>query len=278
MILRRLAEYYDRLAADPATSADLPRWGYSKQKLSFCVVLNPDGSLNQFQSLLDAGAGRPEPVRRLVPGAAKPPGQGINPGFLWDNAAYILGVAGASADARKLARTRQACAAFRDRHVTAEAEVADAAFSAVCRFLERWVAGEWHERESEIDDIASHFGVFRIAGEQVYVHEQPAVAAYWGRHLATGDAGKVAQCLVTGTVGQVARLHEPKIKGVPGSQSSGAPLVSFNEPAYESYGHDQGSNAPVSQTIAFKYTNALNALLERPERRIRLGDATVVFW
>jgi CRISPR-associated protein Csd1 len=278
MILKRLAEYYDRLAADPATAGELPRWGYSRQKLSFCVVLNPDGSLNQFQSLLDVGGGRPEPLRRLVPGAAKPSGKGINPGFLWDNIEYMLGVGVSGVDPEKEQRLRRTCIAFRDRHTAVEDEINDPAFSAVCRFLERWGAGEWRERVGELATIASHFGVFRIAGEQTYVHERPAVTAYWERLLGSDEQGEVRQCLVTGTNGLVARLHEPKIKGVPGSQPAGAPLVSFNETAYTSYGHDQGNNAPVSRSIAFKYTNALNALLERPDRRIRLGTSTVVFW
>jgi CRISPR-associated protein Csd1 len=76
----------------------------------------------------------------------------------------------------------------------------------------------------------------------------------------------------------VARLHEPKIKGVAGAQSSGELLVSFNASSYESYGKSQSFNAPVSASIAFKYANALNHLLEQRERRISLGDSTVVFW
>jgi CRISPR-associated protein Csd1 len=73
-------------------------------------------------------------------------------------------------------------------------------------------------------------------------------------------------------------LHEPKIKGVNGSQGAGALLVSFNASAYESYDKNQSYNAPVSSDAAFKYTNALNYLLRQNERRILLGDATIVFW
>ena len=36
-------------------------------------------------------------------------------------------------------------------------------------------------------------------------------------------------------------------------------LISFNDNAYESYGHEQGDNAPISEAAAFKYTTALNA-------------------
>src|SRR5690242_8342271 len=91
VILQRLVEYYDRLAADPATSVTLPKPGYSLQKVSFCIVLEPDGSLQQFQSMLDSDGRKSVARRMLVPGQAKPSGSGLNPGFLWDNAAYLLG-------------------------------------------------------------------------------------------------------------------------------------------------------------------------------------------
>ncbi|MEZ6146883.1 MAG: type I-C CRISPR-associated protein Cas8c/Csd1 [Planctomycetaceae bacterium] len=78
--------------------------------------------------------------------------------------------------------------------------------------------------------------------------------------------------------GPLARLHEPKIKGVWGGQSSGASIVSFNLDAFESYGKSQSMNAPVGEQAAFQYCTALNRLLADPGRRIQIGDATTVFW
>jgi CRISPR-associated protein Csd1 len=96
--------------------------------------------------------------------------------------------------------------------------------------------------------------------------------------MSTDDERKQAVCLVTGERGPIARLH-PAIKGVWGAQSSGASLVSFNAPAFESYGNTQGDNAPVSEAAAFAYAAALNAFLERDSRhRIQIGDASTVFW
>jgi CRISPR-associated protein Csd1 len=54
--------------------------------------------------------------------------------------------------------------------------------------------------------------------------------------------------------------------------------VSFNDEAYTSFGKDQSYNAPVGISATFKYTNALNYLLSRSDRRLSLGDATIVFW
>ena len=55
--------------------------------------------------------------------------------------------------------------------------------------------------------------------------------------------------------------------------------MSFNSDAYESYGHEQGDNAPVSEAAAFAYTTALNRFLTKDSgHRIQIGDASTVFW
>ena len=76
---------------------------------------------------------------------------------------------------------------------------------------------------------------------------------------------------------ELARLH-PQISGVVGANTSGAAIVSFNLDAFESYGKSQSYNAPVGTRDAFRYTTALNRLLADDARRVRIGDATVVFW
>ena len=75
--------------------------------------------------------------------------------------------------------------------------------------------------------------------------------------------------------------NEIVIKGVWGTQLSGANLVSFNERAFESYGkrERQGENAPISQAASSAYTTALNYLLRKDSpQRLQVGDASVVFW
>lgn len=278
MILQRLVEYYDRLAVDPATADAMPKPGYSLQKISFCVVLNPDGTLNQIASMLREEKKKLLPQMKLVPGQSKPSGSGLNPCFLWDNAAYMLGV---KFDDEAPDRTKKAFEAFRDRHVSIENDVNDPAFSAVCTFLKNWNPAEVLENRKEYEPRLGSFGVFRLASEMRFVHEDPKVLAYWASHDAAekSEAGEGnGFCLITGRREPIARLHQPAIKGVRDAQSSGALLVSFNDNAYESYGKEQGENAPVSAAAAFKYTNALNHLLARDERKVFLGDATVVFW
>ena len=51
MILQRLAEHYDRIAASGDDNNQIVPPGFSQQKISFCVVLESDGRLNAVQSM-----------------------------------------------------------------------------------------------------------------------------------------------------------------------------------------------------------------------------------
>jgi CRISPR-associated protein Csd1 len=270
MILQELHQLHERLEDDPAYALAPP--GYSLQKISFCVVLHPDGRLHAIEDRrID---GRPRQV--MVPGTTKTSGSGLNPCFLWDNTAYMLGFKPGDPKPR---RTRESFAAFRRRHLAAEQEIGAPAFSAVCRFLESW-SPEQAVQHPVLGQVATGFGLFQIIGQTAYVHQDPAIDAWWReRHTATTGAAPLGQCLLTGETAPIARLV-PMIKGVSGGKAEMA-LVGFNNPAYESYGKSQSFNAPISEEAARRWTAALNALLDGPMRhkhRFILGDATAVFW
>ena len=142
MILQSLTRLYDRLAEDPANG--LPMAGYSLQKISFCIVLSSEGKLIAFeprlQEIITLGAnGKEKKSSRaldlLVLGQAKPPGQGINPCLLWENAAYALGF---KSDDEKPERTLHCYEAFKVKHLEIKDDINDSSYSAVCTFLERW--------------------------------------------------------------------------------------------------------------------------------------------
>lgn len=92
-----------------------------------------------------------------------------------------------------------------------------------------------------------------------------------------GESEEKGICLVTGERTPIARIHRT-IKGVPGAQSSGAALVSFNAPAFESYGKAQSYNAPVGKYAEYAYTTALNDLLSHREYTEQIGDTMIVCW
>mgnify|MGYP006287992889 CR=1 len=271
MILQALHQLYNRLSQDP--SYGMPSPGRSIQKLSFRVVLYQDGRLFEIQEIPRTDHG---PVQEEVLGSTKPAGPGINPCFLWDNTAYMLGY---KPDDPKPDRTREAFEAFRERHLAAENEIDCPDFSAVCRFLESW-SPESATAHPVLEEVASGFGVFQIVGKPRYVHHEPRVQEWWDENNSVEESTERGQCLITGeTDVPIARL-QPKIRGIPGGNPDKS-LVGFKPDSFKSYGKDQAFNAPVSTQASREYAAALNAVLEGPKsskHRFRLGDATVVFW
>ena len=77
-----------------------------------------------------------------------------------------------------------------------------------------------------------------------YVQDDDEIRRAWNQIKETKPDAAQAICLVTGEKTEIARIHTT-IKGVQGAQSSGAALVSFNAPAFESYRKSQSYNAPV---------------------------------
>lgn len=289
MIIPALSKLYDRLSEDRDVIAkgDLPTIGKSRQKISFRIALKPDGELVGIDDIrtMENPAGKKNAKLRSIPmlvlGGNKPSGSGLNPCFLWDNCGYLLGYKGETSE-KDRNRIREAFSCFRDRHLSVETSINHPHFSAVCRFLEQWNP-ENTPAKLETPDLWISNGVFRILGEMKYVHEIPEIQRWWFQEGSEQWYGSKKQtekgfCLVSGKEEPLALLHEPAIKGVMGAQVSGAKLVSFNCPAFISYGKDQSLNAPVGENTAFAYCNALNYLLAHSQYNMRIGDATVVFW
>ncbi len=289
MILQSLLEAYERFEADP--SYEIAPRGCSVQKISFAVVLEGDGTLVDIQDIRDQSGKKPIPRRVKVLGVNKPTGSGLSPCFLWDNTAYLLG---RDKDGGSRTRARSAFEETRKRYLKVEKEIQAREFSAVCRFMESWDPA-MAEDHPQLQELAGSFGIFQIRGSTCYVHELPAIRGWWLSRT-DGDFERMKTwwesapstdpisqgfCLISGQLGTLARLHEPKVKGVQGQQPTGATIAGFNFDSVESYGWTQAFNAPASKEAVFRYLTALNAMLEGPKRdkhRMVLGNTTVAFW
>lgn len=289
MIIPALVRLYDRMLADGDDQLAPP--GYSRQKIGFKVVLEKDGTLLDVQPVAmptpttpagkatSKAAPTARPRLLLLPGQGKPSGSGINPCFLWDNAAYLLGL---PPEGREQDWATARFQSFRERHVSLRDDIDDRGFDAVCEFLKSWNPA----RAEKHREVAAGFGVFQIRGEPRYVHEREKVGTWWrktgSRNAQETDDERdnrlTGPSMLDDEPKPLARLHEPKIKGVAGAQTFGATLVSFNQDAFTSYAKDQGANAPVGEDEAFKYCTALNRLTGDESRRVRLVGDTIVFW
>lgn len=275
MILHALVDYYEALAAKGKVAK--PGWGTAK--ISYALNIDKQGRLlNLFSLKIPRQKGKKTvevPQNILLPEAPKRTSD-IEAQFLWDNAKYVLGldVSGKASRSKKCFETMvQKC-----QEILADA-VGEKA-TALKAFFATWKPESAYENillQPYMEDLLGSANLmFKVDGESVEQDEE--IKRAWDSYKSQ-QATNVAKgiCLVTGKTAPVARLH-PNIKGLYGAKSSGASFVAFNAPAYESYEHKQGDNAPVSEYAAFAYTTALNTLLSNDRNYLRIGDMTVVFW
>ncbi|MBT3070301.1 type I-C CRISPR-associated protein Cas8c/Csd1 [Rhodomicrobium sp. Az07] len=265
-ILASLAKAYQRLP-------DAPPFGFSSEKIGFLISLNEDGTVACPPVDLRQNDKKRTPRQMFVPQAIKRT-SGVAANFLWDKTAYVLGVTAAEGKSP----TREH-AAFVERHLRDLESATDAGLKALIIFLKTWSPRRFDEFgwPEEMKDQNVVFCLEADRRANIWLHDRPAAKALWSRLSSEGNKPE-AVCLISGVRAPVARLH-PAIKNVWGAQSSGASIVSFNLDAFSSYGHEQGDNAPVSETATFAYTTALNRFLEKDSgHRIQIGDASVVFW
>lgn len=286
--LAALAARYDRMVA----RGDAPVPGFAPAQIAFVLVLDRAGKVVAVQDERTGDGGRKRPK---VVEAPQPPKRtvGIVSGLLWDKTSYVLGLTRADPEAdearaiKAAERTAKEHEAFKARQAALLEGAQDAGATALLAFLASWTPEAWPSLDTPYrDEVLDQNIAFRLDDDRGYLHDRPALRALVADQAASDDAA-LGQCLITGKWSPIARLH-PSIKGVPGAQSSGASLVSFNASAFTSYGKSQGGNAPTSELAAFGYGTALNALLAsdgtdakgRPiyRNRVQLGDATTAFW
>lgn len=275
MILQALTQYYE----DLLMLGKINRPGWSKQKLNYSLLLSEEGELLQLlhlqQEIQRGNKTVLGPQEMWVPSPVKR-SSGIRPNFLCDTSSYLLGVDGKG----KADRSIDCFAASKALHLQLLKEVDSPIARAIVRFFEHWDPSQAASHPALQEDWEELLkgGNLTFSLDKLFAAQDPAIADAWTQHYEDSSAdAEPIRCLVTGQTGTLARLH-PSIKGVAGAQSSGASLVSFNAPAFCSFEHEQGANAPVSDYAAFAYTTALNTLLADRNRVSRVGDTTILCW
>lgn len=282
MILSALVHLYEELCKQGKIQAE--GWGIAK--VTHRILLDKEGHLCGIISArkkVQRGKKETEvPCEMCVP-LPVTRSSGVKANFLCDNSSYFLAV-----DAKgKVQRTIQCFEAAKELHHQVLAHCHSPVAKAILHFFDTW-GFDKAEKDSLIqenleDIIAGSNFVFQVDGVDAIEDEE--IKRSWeifqGTSQADEDSTSLSgQCLITGEENQKIALLHPKIKGVLGAQTAGANLVSFNAPAFCSYGGDgeQGKNAPVSERAAFAYGSALNALLADRSHSQIIGDTTIVYW
>lgn len=275
MILQALVNHYENLAEQE--KVDQPGW--CRAKVSYAVNLSKDGKVLGILTLKQEEERGKKKV--WVPRQIKVPemvtrSSGVLANFLCDNSKYILGIEQAGINQRVL----DCFQAAKEKHLLLLRETEGEMARAVRSFFETWdpeKASEYTEIRGKWEDITDGGNLIFCMGMQ-YAQDDPFIREAWEKaREESSEDEQTGVCLVTGEKAEISRIHKT-IKGVPGAQSSGAALVSFNAPAFESYGKEQSYNAPVGKYAEFAYTTALNYLLNQRNYTFQLGDSMIVFW
>lgn len=282
-MLEELAELYEELCKQGKV---LPE-GWGMAKVSHRIELDKDGHCKRIISAKEKVKVKngkkeveiaptrkvPLPVIRTI---------GVKANFLCDTPTYLLGVA---KDGNK-ERANECFRAARKLHHKILDHCPASEAKAILAFFDTW---DYEHAETDpmiqerIEELAAANNlIFTVEGKDTTINRD--IEEAWENYLTSSketakDTVK-GQCLITGKRNQPIAILHPKIKGVAGTKTTGANLVSFNAPAFWSYGKDkkQGENSPISEHAAFAYGTALNQLLADRRHTQVIGDTTVVYW
>ena len=274
MILQALVRCYEALAE----RGELEKPGWSPVKVSWGLELDADG---QVKSLLPLGSMDTKSKQfsrtMTLPNKLKSTSRASS-NFLWDNSEYILGLGKKENTTEK---NFQACVW---RHQEILKDVKHPFAKAIVKFFDGWKPENSFENpiiKTNIKELIKGGNIVFVMedsnGELQFAHDVPEIRRAWDETYISMGSEEVGRCLVTGEKTPIAILH-PSISGVYGAKSFGALLVSFNMEASESYGKEQGRNAPVGKYAAFAYGAALNYMVGHADFHGRLGDTTLVYW
>lgn len=274
MILQALVKEYEKLVEKKL----VPEIGWCQANVSYAIELNEDGTIKEIHSLkINETMGKKQvwkPVKKSVPEMVTR-SSGVLANFLCDNAKYFLGIDNNGTNDRML----ECFQAAKEKHIALLKDIEEPIARAICNFFLSWnpkIARENYYVDEKWDELNDGGNIIFCIGTDE-AQDNIKIKEVWNNNIKQAGEDKKGICLVTGEKTEIARIHRG-IKGVPGAQSSGAALVSFNAPAFESYGKEQSYNAPVGKYAEFAYTTALNYLLGNRDRTFQVGDSMIVFW
>lgn len=240
-----------------------------------------------------SGKKKPRPLAKSLRRPLHFPRSGSKPQpqFLSDNAQFVFGL-GTQEKAVDAAKAKARASDFRNRLAACAEKSKDEGLIAVLKFLDDLHAGRISitlPPETLSNEV---FAFVYEPDHDCLVSDRPAVEAYWREQRASSNQGTDtgARCLVSGKTSAMAKKHH-KIMNLPGGNTAGAALISFNKGAFESQGWSVNENAPISRDAAEACGAALNRLLHPapadpvqagltlPRRNYHIsGDTVVCYW
>ncbi len=279
MILQALKEYYDRKAADP--ESDIAPEGFEKKEIPFIVVINPDGEFVNLKSTKEASGTRQQFV--IPRSKTRSGGKSYQTTFLlWDHIGYLFGVP--ESDPKSI---KQHDTWLKSLKALPDNLQQDEGVKAIRLFYEKdgIASVKKHAVWTECLRVQSCNMTFGLVEDTEPIPCRKVIQEHVRATVLQDKSTKknedkqstdkiLANCLITGDYGEIARIH-----GRTPIDKDTKSFVAFQKNSgYDSYGKEQCLNAPVGKSAEFAYTTGLNTLLKSKGQRIRVGDATTVFW
>jgi CRISPR-associated protein Csd1 len=281
MILLALKEYYDRKAADP--ESDIALEGFEKKELQFLIVINEQGQFLNIEDTREKVGNKLVGKTFLLPRSIGRSGSRsyATTFLLWDHIGYLLGL---PIEDRKSINQHKTW--LEKLEELPEELKEDVGVKAVLRFYENNELAKAiaSPQIQECLKAPQCNMTFRLVSDLNPVPCREKVREFVVENLSMAETeddkgnGKKTQklgvCLVTGDTGVIVRTH-----GRTPINKDAKILVGFQKNSgYDSYGKEQGYNAPIIEATEFAYITALNTLLKSQNQRMLIGDAATIFW
>lgn len=277
MILQALKEYYDRKSTD-SDGAIAPE-GFERKPIPFLIVINKDGKFINFEDTREKIGKKLIAKTFLVPRSVPRSGSlsYMKTFLLWDHIGYVLRYPDDEKAKNQYTTWLQSL-----KELPSELS-SDEAISAIIKFYDSNGIDDVksHPKWNECTKILSCNMTFKIAGEELPVPCSKVVQDYilnTSKYATVETKNKSeniisGRCMITGGVEEIVRVHsDTRIS------KDAKKLVGFQKNyGFDSYGKEQGFNAPIGKTSEFAYTTALNTLLNSSSRML-VGDAVTVCW
>ena len=294
MILKALYDYYQAMAELGKVAPSGMEW----KAIPFIIVIDEDGT---FRRAIDTRDKEHKLGQEYL--VAKAKGRSGSKSYaisqiLWDHSGYVLGMPTDDSEEKLVMAPKQHEAFKQELTKLRELFPENKGFEAIELFYEKYEG----QKEGELSDLfeVEVKDLSNIIPEDILLEIKKKVGANISFQLSTEsdpnqlisshrdirsylagsteeEGEEMGRCLVTGEKGTIARLHG----GISlfGAQAN-ATLISFQKfSGYDSYGKEQGLNAPISQPASDAIISGLNLLLEKDKNtNYRIGETTFVFW
>ncbi len=276
MIIQALVNYYER--ESKRKESRIAPYGMEKKEIKFIIKIDKDGKFCGLEDLRSDGKKGKE---FLVPKTEGRSGTNSwqTANLLWDHYGYVLGQPQIGKENIDASRQKDAFVA-RIESLSPELKE-DPEVAAVIKFYQGDEIQKVlnHPEWPNCHKIAGCNLTFQLNTKDLPVTENEALQ----KEIATREAPEISDdgaenvvgtCLVTGKRGVICRTHSKVRLG--GNQAN---LVGFQKNSgYDSYGKEQGYNAPISERAEFCYVEALKTLLDSDRNRTYLGGVDLLFW